>query len=402
MTDSGGAIAIVSLVDDGFGGLEHHVINLARQLESIGRPAILVVPRSSRLHERALTHKLRCHPVTWVRWVRGQPVRTFLLSHTLIDLGRRCEIAAIHCNNRFEVSGTLRAARVLDCTSVMNYHVPAKFDARSLAGMSAVAAPNAEVIDFIARENQQMNLGIGAIRHIPPILDSARLLSFCDQRPRKEWFRAVLDIHLRDGPVICMIGNMVPDLLHKNYPLLFRALRRLKDVHQLPVQAVLVGDGPARPHLEGLRGELGLTQDVHFLGYRSAEVPGIISMSDFCVLASSHEAFGMVLVEAALMRKAAIAARGTGAEQIIVHRETGLLFENGSVSSLAEAIAVLVRQPALASGLGSRAHARAAARFVPEVVIEEYLNLYARKPARERDTGAAAAVFSTQVHVDDA
>ena len=370
------AIALLSLVADGFGGLESHVLELARQLHESGRRPVVVVAPGSKLHEAARDLHLPCHPVRWMPWVRGQPVRNVLLARTLVRLAGPAGLAAIHCNNRFEVGGALRAARRLQCPCVLNYHVPGPFDTGILKGLTAFVAPNAGIVSFVAQENEARDLGLAAVEQIPPLVDTTRLRAFDDQRPSRQWFADNLGLSLHDGPVVCMIGNMVPDLLHKNYPLLFQALHRLRHQEGLPVQAILVGDGPARPHLEALAGQLGLTADVHFLGFRSPEVPGIIAKSDLLVLASSREAFGMVLVEAALMRKAAVAARRTGAESIIVDRETGLLFDNGDEASLARAISTLLRDPHWAASLAARAYERATALYTPEVVLRRYLQLY--------------------------
>jgi glycosyltransferase involved in cell wall biosynthesis len=358
-------VALVSLVSDGFGGLESHVLNLARCLRRVGRESVLVVTPNSRLHEAASDDGLLCHPVAWMSWVRGQPVRDVLLARTLLSLGSRQGLSAIHCNNRFEVRGAVRAAHRLGCPSVMNYHVTSPFDTSILKGLSAFVAPNADIVSFVRQENTMHMLGIAAVEHVPPLIDAAR-----------QWFVDHLGLRLRDDPIVCMIGNMVPDLLHKNYPLFFRALRLLKEQKGLHVQALLVGDGPARPQLESLAAELGLRDDVHFLGFRSAEVPGIIGKSDLLVLASSREAFGIVLVEAALMHRVAVAARRTGAESIIVDHETGLLFDNGDEASLAQAIETVLRDTDKAQRLAACAYDRANAMYVPEVVLQRYLSLY--------------------------
>ncbi len=371
------AIVVVSLEDGGFGGLETHVLNLAAQLVAAGRTAVLVVPRSSPMHMRAMAENLECHPVRWPRWVRGTVVRDYFLFRTLVRVGRSIGVCAIHCNNRYEASGARRAARRLGAAVVLNCHVPDEFDVASIAGVDAVVAPNADLISFISRENIRQNLRIGSTRQIPPLLDAKRFLAFSDGRHPRDWFRESLNISMSTDPIVCMIGNMVSDLEHKNFPLLFRAMAELCHRRHFPIQAVLVGDGVARHHLETLAATLNIRAYVHFVGYRTAEVPGIIAMSDFCVLASSHEAFGIVLVEAALMQKAAIAARRTGAEQIIINDDTGLLFENSSETALADAIELLARNPRTAARLGRNAYERALRHFVPEAVVKQYLNVYA-------------------------
>ncbi len=371
-------IVLISLVSDGFGGLETHVLNLARQLKALGHFAVLVVPRSSALHKKAEAEGLDHEPISWVGWVRGQPIRNFLLYRTLLSLGRRTGATVLHCNNRFEIRGAQAAARMLGACTVFNYHVPDRFDAAVLAGVDAVVTSNAEAANFIASENRLQGLGLRCIEVLPPMFDAQKFRAFHDDTTcPSQWFEMRFNIALTNDPIVCMVGNMVSDLEHKNYPLLFRAIRILRVDREIPVQAVLVGDGPSRAYLEKLAAELEVTRSVRFLGFRSEEVPGIIAKSDLCVLASNHEAFGIVLVEAALMGKPAVAARGTGAEQIIMDGETGLLFANGSDVALANAIERLICSPELSVQLGRAALLRADRLFVPEAVVSRYLEVYA-------------------------
>jgi glycosyltransferase involved in cell wall biosynthesis len=71
----------------------------------------------------------------------------------------------------------------------------------------------------------------------------------------------------------------------------------------------------------------------------------------------------MVIVEAQAMRRPLVAARHGGAVETVEHGVTGLLFEPGSASSLAEAIERLYRAPELAVSLGEQGRARAVAMF---------------------------------------
>lgn len=370
-------IILVHLVHGGFGGLETHVLNLARHLAARGQPPLLVLAKGSQLHRLAEREGLPCHALGWMRWLRGQPLRELLLYLTLLALARRVGARVIHCNNRFEVAAVRRAARQLHARSVFNYHVPDPFETSVITGVDTVIAPNAPVLAFIRAENAQRGLGIRRIELLPPVFDAKKFLDFVGGSPARDWFFSELQLPLKKGPIVCMIGNMVEDLEHKNYPLLFHAFAYLIHERKIEVQAVLVGDGPSRGYLEKLARTLRVHEHVHFVGQRQAQVPGIIGHSDMLVLASSHEAFGIVLVEAALMKKPAIAARRTGAEQVIIDGKTGLLFDNGSEISLAHAIEALIRRPEWRQLLGGAAYERACEHFVPEVVVGRYIDIYA-------------------------
>jgi glycosyltransferase involved in cell wall biosynthesis len=85
---------------------------------------------------------------------------------------------------------------------------------------------------------------------------------------------------------------------------------------------------------------------------------------DVVVSASTApEPFGMVIVEAQAMGRPLVAANHGGAIETVEHGKTGLLFEPGSPTGLAEAIDRLHGEPGLAKALGEHGRTRALATF---------------------------------------
>src|SRR5258707_14143058 len=76
------------------------------------------------------------------------------------------------------------------------------------------------------------------------------------------------------------------------------------------------------------------------------------AISDVLVLPSHREGLPTVVLEAHAAGKAVIGASVTGIVDLVVHGQTGLLFPVGSVSALADAIAMLVTNKKLAAKLG--------------------------------------------------
>ena len=370
-------VAILNLMTQDFGGQETHVLHLYKQLSLRGRDPILIVTANSPLHLRTLEAELTCYTIPYWNVPGYYRLLNLVLPVILTWVCKRHSIKIVHCNHRFEVRSALCVAKLLDIKVILNHHVTTHLDKRVLKGLHAFIAPDINNVRYVAQENRVNGLGIKESKMIPPLFDADKFLTFNTPLSRETWFNKTFGIALEPWPIVCAIGNMVPDLKHKDYPLLFRALCMLIHEKKSPVQAVLVGDGPVRSYLEQLAQDLGIRKYVHFLGYTSRHTPGVLFNSDMFVLASSREAFGIVFLEAALMRKPSIGARGTGAESIIIDNQTGLLFENGNVDSLVAAIQELVKDCARARELGTQAYRHVNEHFSPSRIVEQYECVYA-------------------------
>lgn len=99
------------------------------------------------------------------------------------------------------------------------------------------------------------------------------------------------------------------------------------------------GDGPERPRLESLATELGILEQVRFLGSLSrSQVRDAMADADVFVLPSHYETFGVVVVEALALGKPVIATRCGGPDSIVEPGD-GLLVPTHDVDALAKAMA---------------------------------------------------------------
>jgi glycosyltransferase involved in cell wall biosynthesis len=129
----------------------------------------------------------------------------------------------------------------------------------------------------------------------------------------------------------------------------------------------LMGDaGP--DYVNALRaraGQLGLSERVHFLGWRD-DVPRVLAAADVCILPTPHtESFGMVLAEAMALGKPCVGTRVGGIPEVIADGVTGLICEVNA-ASLAEAMGRLAESGPLRSALGQAGLARVQTAFTVE------------------------------------
>lgn len=88
-----------------------------------------------------------------------------------------------------------------------------------------------------------------------------------------------------------------------------------------------------------------------------------VAGADVVVVPSRVESFGLVAVEALLLGRPVVAARTGGLREVIRDGETGLLVDADDPRELADAVIRLLRDPELATALGTAGRADAQARF---------------------------------------
>lgn len=131
--------------------------------------------------------------------------------------------------------------------------------------------------------------------------------------------------------VVMQVGRFRPE---KNQECTIRALAQLPP----EVHGVFIGEGPCMPRCRQLVQELGLSQRVHFLGYR-ADAAACLDAADVVVLPSLWESFGLSALEAMARGVPVLASNVEGLSQVVGHPD--LLFETDNADELAKKIVTL-------------------------------------------------------------
>jgi glycosyltransferase involved in cell wall biosynthesis len=191
---------------------------------------------------------------------------------------------------------------------------------------------------------------------------------------------------LRIPPSSRVIGIVGIIKQWKGHEVVIRAMANLRD--RFPdLVCLLIGDtAPAdvawRRQLAELISRLGLDGRVIITGYRT-DVANYINLLEIQIHAStSPEPFGRVLLEGMALSKAIIASSGGATPEIIVHDETGILFEPGSHESLATALSHLLADRDRAEKMGAAGLRRLIERFSISDCVSATEELYERILAR--------------------
>ena len=165
---------------------------------------------------------------------------------------------------------------------------------------------------------------------------------------------------LGDVPVVSVFSRLSP---WKGQHVLIEALPQLPDVHALLVGEALFGETVYAEALKARVEALGLSNRVHFLGFRR-DIPVLMKLSDVVLHTSTApEPFGRVIVEGMLAGRPVVAAKAGGAVEIIGDDEGGLLITPGDAHALTGALSQLLSQPKEAERLAARGRERALAHF---------------------------------------
>lgn len=163
-------------------------------------------------------------------------------------------------------------------------------------------------------------------------------------------------------------------------------LRYYKGLHtlvraasQVGARIVIAGSGPERHALEQLADDVG-ARNVLFSGQVSdAEKVALIRHCRALVLPSHlrSEAFGMVLVEAAMFGRPLVSCEiGTGTSYVNSHEETGIVVPPEDVGALGDALRTLLADDKLANRMGVGARARYERWFSGPALGRAYADLY--------------------------
>jgi len=162
----------------------------------------------------------------------------------------------------------------------------------------------------------------------------------------------------------------------------FRKLKRVDDVVKIfaeinkaiPSKLLFVGDGPERPLAERMCRDMGICDDVRFVG-RQEQIEEILAISDLFLLPSDYESFGLAALEAMAAGVPVVSTNAGGLPEINVHGKTGFLSDVGNTSEMAANAITLLENDELLQQFRKNASEQAD-KFDIHYVIPIYEKLY--------------------------
>lgn len=161
------------------------------------------------------------------------------------------------------------------------------------------------------------------IEVIPNFIDLTKF-----KRQRKDHFKTA----------ICPNGEKL--IVHTSN---FRKVKRVDDVvrifhkisESVPSRLLLVGDGPERGLIEALCRELGIYDEVRFLGKLEA-VEEVLSVADLFLMPSEKESFGLAALEAMACEVPVISSNAGGIPELNINGVTGFTSKIGDIEEMTQ------------------------------------------------------------------
>ncbi len=164
----------------------------------------------------------------------------------------------------------------------------------------------------------------------------------------------------------------------------FRKVKRIDDVIKvfakvqatIPSKLLMVGDGPERHAAEELCRQLGVDEQVRFLG-KQEQMEDILAVSDVFLLPSEYESFGLAALEAMAARVVVISSNAGGLAEINISGETGFLAEVGDTEAMSNYAIQVLSNPDYLARMKEKAFEQACT-FDISNIIPQYEKLYSR------------------------
>jgi amino acid adenylation domain-containing protein len=163
----------------------------------------------------------------------------------------------------------------------------------------------------------------------------------------------------------------------KAYGTMMRAFARACQIASAPPVLLVCGQGSLEAQVRQQARELGIAEQVRFLGVRR-DVPALMSAADAFLMSSDTEGLPMALLQATACALPAVATSVGGIPEIVENGKSGFLVEAGDPDRLAAAMDLMANVPSeRRRAMGAAGRTSTCANFDLDRVVSRWEQLYA-------------------------
>ncbi len=185
-----------------------------------------------------------------------------------------------------------------------------------------------------------------------------------------------------ESNVVSILAALRPDKAHEIF---LKAAQII--CSELPATHFLViGDGPQRAVLENMSADLGISGNVHFLGFQR-NLGDIFAAVDVNAITSmpAQETLSVACLEALSAGVPVVSTRVGSMDEIVIQGETGYLVNQGEYRDIAGRILCILRDDTLRQRMSTQARDMVEKRFTVDHMARSFEKLFRevrRPPAR--------------------
>lgn len=171
-----------------------------------------------------------------------------------------------------------------------------------------------------------------------------------------------------DDVALISMGDLIE---RKNYA---TAIRSIAETNDPKLQYFICGKGPEEENLKELAESLCVTEQIHFLGFRS-DIKELLVAADIFLFTTKQEGLPRSMMEAMASGLPCIASKIRGNTDLLDGTEGGFLCETTDTAAYAEKLKLLANDKALRRAMGEN-NLIAIQKFNTETVNEELRKVY--------------------------
>ena len=255
--------------------------------------------------------------------------------------------------------------------------------------LARLATDRIVVISSQQREEINENFRVGRGYQFAVIPLGIDLSAYADWEARRDALRTELST-TSDEVLIGIVGRLTEIKNHKRF---LDAAAQLKNISNAKMRFLVIGDGGLRPQLEAHANELGLRDDVLFLGSR-ADPENFYPALDIVALTSLNEGTPLSLIEAMANERPVIANAVGGVVDLLGQKnsradgfhicERGVLVEANDAETFARGLALLITNRSSRHEIAVRGREFVEKNYSKDRLLSEVASLYQQMVSEAR------------------
>jgi glycosyltransferase involved in cell wall biosynthesis len=356
------------------GGSERQAMQLLTQLHASGKCRVHLACLQNRGSLRAEADQLGIGEITEYALNSFYDLNFVKQLRRLVHFIRENQIDVVHTHcfytNIFGMTGAFLAgvrARVTSKGETDGFRTPMQ----KRAERASFRLSHRVIANCLVVQNQLIREGVNPAKIIQHYngLDLERLKVRAGLRREEALAGFGLPSDRRYLSIVANLRNPV-----KDHPMFLRAAARVRAAVPKAGFAI-AGEGELMEGLRELAGQLGIRDDVFFIG-RCDNVADLLFASEIGVLSSKAEGFANAILEYMAAGLPVVASHVGGAREAISEDETGYVVASGDDKKMAARIIELLNDPQRARVMGERGRSFVAERFSCDRHLQNTLELY--------------------------